>query len=184
MKRQIRTSVFETNSSSTHSIAISKAPAKIGKSISFYIGEYGWENDCVDTASYLYTAILYIYSREVAEEKIEHLKRILDKHDVSYHFEEPKYFISSYDGCQYLDNGYIDHGAECTDFVEIVLNNEDMLMRYLFGDSCVYTGNDNQDCRPSGCDIARAEYYDWDFNEYVDNPYHDEEKYEYFYKGN
>ena len=35
MKRQIRSSVFETNSSSTHSIAISKAPPVIGKYIHF-----------------------------------------------------------------------------------------------------------------------------------------------------
>ena len=27
-------------------------------------------------------------------------------------------------------------------------------MRYLFGDSTVYTGNDNQDSDPSGCHIA------------------------------
>ena len=54
--KQIRTSVFETNSSSTHSIAISKKPVTIGKYIYFGIGEFGWENDCVNTADYLYTA--------------------------------------------------------------------------------------------------------------------------------
>ena len=58
MKRQIRSSVFETNSSSTHSIAISKAHVVAGKYISFRIGEFGWENGCADTADYLYTAIL------------------------------------------------------------------------------------------------------------------------------
>lgn len=182
---QIRSSVFETNSSSTHSIAISKKSVTIGKYVYFGIGEYGWENDCVNPANYLYTAILYVYSSEVAEEKIEHLKRILDKYDVSYEFEEPEYWISS-DGRAYLDNGYIDHGYELGEFLEAIFSNEDLLMRYLFG-AFVYTGNDNQDDCPSGCNIA--DKYIWEEDEhgnYVEklNPYHDDENYEYFYKGN
>lgn len=185
MKRQIRSSVFETNSSSTHSIAISKAPVIAnGKHIYFRIGEFGWGNGCADTADYLYTAILYVYSRDVAEEKIEHLKRILDKYDVSYKFEEPKYWTSSDGEYTCLDNGYVDHGDELTDFLYAIFSNEDLLMRYLFGDSTVYTGNDNQDPEPSGCNIADAEYYDWRTSKWVANPYHDPKNYEYFYKGN
>lgn len=183
MKRQIRSSVFETNSSSTHSIAISKAPVVIGKSIHFGIGEFGWENDVADTADYLYTAILYVYSPDVAKEKIEHLKRILDKYDVSYQFEEPKYWTGS-SGHEYLDNGYIDHGDELTEFLATIFSNENLFMRYLFGDSAVYTGNDNQDHEPSGCHIAWDEYYDWGADKWMSNPYHDPENYEYFYKGN
>ena len=38
--KQIRRNVFETNSSSTHSIAISKKPAVIGNHIHFCIGEF------------------------------------------------------------------------------------------------------------------------------------------------
>jgi hypothetical protein len=183
MKRQIRSSVFETNSSSTHSIAITKNPVVIGKYVYFGIGEYGWENDCVNPANYLYTAILYVYSSEVAEEKIEHLKRILDKYDVSYEFEEPEYWTSPDGKYTCLDNGYIDHGNELGEFLEAVLSNEDLLMRYLFG-AFVYTGNDNQDDCPSGCNIADAEYYDWEADKLMPNPYHDPENYEYFYKGN
>ena len=184
--RQIRNSVFETNSSSTHSIAISKAPVVAGEYISFGIGEFGWENGVANTADYLYTAILYVYSSEVAEEKIEHLKRILDKYDVSYQFEEPKYWTAD-SGHSYLDNGYIDHGNELTKFLEAIFSNEDLLMRYLFGNSTVYTGNDNQDDNPSGCNIADEYYYAEDeYGNYVEklNPYHDPENYEYFYKGN
>ena len=183
MKKQIRSSVFETNSSSTHSIAISKAPVTVGKYISFNIGEYGWENDCVDIGDYLYTAILYAYSFEDAEEKVEHLKKVLNKYGVFYQFEEPEYRAYS-NGEKYLDNGYIDHGEECAEFVEAVLNDEDMLMRCLFGNSMVYTGNDNQDNRPDGCNIANEEYYDWGEDKMVVNPYHDPENYDYFYKGN
>lgn len=181
--RQIRNGVFETNSSSTHSICISKKPVSCWGFIRFRIGEYGWENACVsDTASYLYTAILYAYSREEAEEKIEKIKQVLDKNSVSYAFEEPTYETGRWG--TYIKYGYIDHGNECTEFVEAVLNDEEMLLRYLFGDSFIYTGNDNQDNEPAGCDIAFETYYDYGSDEEKPNPYHDPENYDYFYKGN
>lgn len=181
MKKQIRSSVFETNSSSTHSIAISKAPVVAGKYISFGIGEFGWENDTADTADYLYTAIL---EQNNSSELLNKLKDILDKHSIEYKFEEPRYVKSSYG--EYLDYGYIDHGYELGEFLDAVLNNEDLLMRYLFGDSTVYTGNDNQESDPSGCDIADEYYWTEENGKYVKklNPYHDSANYEYFYKGN
>ena len=185
MKRQIRSSVFETNSSSTHSIAISKAPVIAdGKSIRFGIGEYGWENGTANTANYLYTAIL---EQNNSSELLNKLKEILDKHSIEYKFEEPKYEKSAYSDYEYLTYGYIDHSCELRKFLDTVLNNEDLLMRYLFGDSCVYTGNDNQDSVPSGCDIADEYYWEEDENgNYVKklNPYHDPVNYDYFYKGN
>ena len=181
---QIRSSVFETNSSSTHSIAISKKPVAAGKYIRFCIGEFGWENGVANTADYLYTAIL---EQNNSSELLNKLKEILDKYSIEYKFEEPRYEKSSYSDYEYLAYGYIDHGYELGDFLEAVLNNEDLLMRYLFGDSTVYTGNDNQDSDPSGCDIADEYYWAEDeHGEYVQklNPYHDSENYEYFYKGN
>ena len=181
---QIRSSVFETNSSSTHSIAISKAPVVIGKSIHFGIGEFGWENGIADTADYLYTAIL---EQGNPSELLNKLKEILDKHSIEYKFEEPRYEKSAYSDYEYLTYGYIDHGYELCDFIDTVLNDEDLLMRYLFGNSNVYTGNDNQDSIPDGCDIADEYYWTEDeHGEYVQklNPYHDAVNYEYFYKGN
>lgn len=184
MKRQIRNSVFETNSSSTHSICISKKPAAIRDFIHFRIGEFGWENDCVDTTDYLYTAILEQYD---ADELLERLKEILDNHSIEYEFEEPHYDISSDGQYKWLNDGYIDHSDEARDFVLAVLNDEDLLMRCLFSaDSCVYTGNDNQDCHPSGCNIADETMWMYERGKYVEkpNPNHDSENYDYFYKGN
>lgn len=181
--KQIRRNVFETNSSSTHSIAISKAPVVAGKYISFGIGEFGWENGCADTADYLYTAIL---EHNNHSELLDKLKEILDRHSIEYKFEAPRYEKSSYGDYEYLDYGYIDHGYELGDFLDAVLNNEDLLMRYLFGDSNVYTGNDNQDSRPAGCNIADETTWEYENGKYVEkpNPYHDPENYDYFYKGN
>ena len=184
MKRQIRNSVFETNSSSTHSIAISKTPVTIGKSISFNIGEFGWENDCVDTADYLYTAILEQSDRC---DLLDRLKNILDNYSIEYEFEEPRWHKSDYGDYSWLEYGYIDHSGETRELIYALLDNEDLLMRYLFGNSYVYTGNDNQDDRPSGCNIADKYIYEEDEKgHYVEklNPYHDEENYDYFYKGN
>ena len=77
MKRQIRSSVFETNSSSTHSIAIPRSCDKQNY-ISFRIDEFGWSFDEVDPADYFYTAIYETSSTiSEAEEKVEKLKDIL-----------------------------------------------------------------------------------------------------------
>lgn len=182
MKRQIRRGVFETNSSSTHSISISKTPATIGKSIHFGIGEFGWSNDEADTADYLYTGIL---CQDDHKEYLDKLKDYLDKNNIQYSFEEPKWYENNED--KWLDEGYVDHSYELREFLDAILNDDDMLTRYLFGDSCVYTGNDNQDSCPSRCNIAdEYVYVEDEHGNYVDqlNPYHDPEHYDYFYKGN
>ena len=181
MKRQIRNMVFETNSSSIHSIAISKKKPVIGKSIHFGIGEFGWGNDCVNTADYLYTAIL---EQDDRYDFLDKLKEILDKYSIKYEFEEPMWHKSAIDDDVWLGYGYVDHSYETRELIFALLDNEDLLMRYLFGDSSVYTGNDNQDADPSGCNIADEEYYDWGKDKMVKNPYHDPENYDYFYKGN
>lgn len=47
MKRQVRRGTFETNSSSTHAICITKSEYRhnLFSHIDFEIGEFGWEND-------------------------------------------------------------------------------------------------------------------------------------------
>ena len=181
--KQVRRNVFETNSSSTHSICISKAPVTIRKYIHFRIGEYGWENDCVDTQDYLYTAILEQYD---ADELLENLRDILDSYSIEYEFENPNYKTSSDGEYRWLDYGYVDHASETREFINTVLSDEDMLMRCLFGNSYVYTGNDNQDSCPSGCNIADEIMWEYENGKYIEkpNPYHDPENYDYFYKGN
>lgn len=180
---QIRSNVFETNSSSTHSICIPKKTKSTVNFVDFKIGEFGWDNESVDPASYLYTAILDAYDYDEAYKKIAVLTDILNAYNIAYEFEKPKWYVSDYDGNKYLDDGYVDHAHEAREFVEAVLNDEYMLIRFL-SEGAVYTGNDNEDSVPNGCNIACDDYYDYTSKKCLINPYHDEENYDYFYKGN
>ena len=146
MKRQIRRSVFETNSSSTHAICISKEKLNkddFPKFVPFTHGEYGWEfavyGDTWTKASYLYEAIFACYYNNEIEiqNKCSKIAEMLDKYDIHCGFAQTK--------DTKWGNGYIDHGGETIDFVEAVLEDEQKLLSYLFGDSFVVTGNDNGD---------------------------------------
>lgn len=137
MKRQIRRNCFETNSSSTHAICITKKDVNsslLPSSILFTYGEFGWENKTYSSvrskAAYLYQAIDDCYSDDEKEGLIYKLKEILEKNGITYYFDSDW-------------SGYIDHPYGTTEFVEAVLSDEDKLLRYLFGDSFIITGNDN-----------------------------------------
>lgn len=178
---KIRKGTFETNSSSTHSIAISKDKVNIpvGCSINFYIGEYGWEESEYSFPDYMYTSLLYNND----EEGLQKLKSILDKWNVKYDFEEPKW--DYYAGNRYLDNGYIDHGGETFSIMREILDDEDLLARALFGDSTVYTGNDNDEYYENPmCYCADEKIWDSATQEYINNLNHDSGHYDYFFKGN
>lgn len=191
--KAIRSNVFETNSSSTHSIAIPKNCSEINN-ISFYIGEFGWEWGEADPADYFYTAI-YETSNTASEvaEKLEKLTDILDAHDIKYHFGEARTHIwNSDNGIDYisLDNGYIDHGGELRAFVDELLNDGDKLIRFL-SEGLVFTGNDNCDTEQRGFverDTKDFEDYDWHtkMTSKIENPYYMEDynNYEWYWKGN
>lgn len=185
---KIRQNVFETNSSSTHSIAIPKECDTSQLShIAFGFDEFGWERDEVDPIYYLYTGIMDAYE-EKADEYVERLKKILDKHNITYYFKEPKYTATKYG--KYFDSGYVDHAHELRPLIEDLLNDEDKLLRYLAG-ARVFTGNDNDDMNGY---INRdeptyfEEYYNKAVNQWyereVPNPYYMGEGYDWYFKGN
>lgn len=184
--RQIRNNVFETNSSSIHSIAISKEPvAGFPNVIYFHLGEFGWKFEEVDPADYLYTAIMYMYDGKDKKEKLDKLKSILDSHNIEYEFERPN---PDNDMC--CMNGYIDHVEDLDDFINAVLSEEDMLMRLLFGNSHVFTGHDNSDAEEQAY-IKRWNSAIKDYNYKTGkmiiekNPYYmGVDDYDWFYKGN
>ena len=154
MKRQIRKSVFETNSSSTHAICITKKKDnyKLPDHIDFEFGEFGWEckeyEDTYNKASYLITAI-FSFSKSEADKKIAQLKNVLDSYNITYSIPEPKIKSYTWNKTEHLyydlDYSYIDHAGETKKFVDAVLSDSEKLFRYLFGDSFIITGNDNDD---------------------------------------
>jgi len=166
---QIRLNVFETNSSSTHSICVAKDgnSIKLPEKVDFKFGEFGWEHDTLQSidekASYLYTGIVNHYHQinDTPEDYIEYIKNILKDLGVEAIFQK-----KSTGG--YWESGYIDHGYELTEFLDDLRKDRTKLINFLFSPlSYIITGNDNDD-------------YDYD----VDDKYiHDELCWDY-YKGN
>jgi hypothetical protein len=157
---QVRKSIFETNSSSTHAITIANNAdddfkKNLPKELEFGTGEYGWEferyNDVKNKANYLFTGILYC---DLCDEYLPKIKEILSNWGVEAIFPELAKKKSEYaeKGWYYVladgDDGYVDHGGELKDFFKAICNDETLLMNYLFsGESFVATGNDNSDER-------------------------------------
>lgn len=137
MMKQIRQGVFETNSSSTHSICIAKdVELIIPESITLCFGDFGWERDTLqsvhDKASYLYTGLMC----NDRTDDLNKIINILKDRGVQCHSHE----------FTYSDSGYVDHSYELTEFLNAVCADEDKLMNYLFSPlSFVLTGNDNDD---------------------------------------
>lgn len=172
MKIQIRRSVFETNSSSTHSISIIKK-SKIDEypdTVVFGSGQFGWEVetyfDTTSKAEYIWEAITSCYWNNIdkVNNAIDSITNILAKHNIKPVFPyavNMKEKTHKYDdGSTYThvvfmnedgeeDHGYIDHGNELGDFVDDLVNNEKKLMNYLFDyNSYILTYNDNSDDEP------------------------------------
>lgn len=168
--KKIRQNVFETNSSSTHSICIAKnVELSLPKSIYFQFGEFGWECDTLystgEKASYLYTGMIANGRKDDFFDKIV---KIIESKGIEVECEEPIYKDNSYEWqgkkVEYTsveNGGYVDHSDELSTLENALLADEDKLMNYLFSDlSFIITGNDNDD---SDVDInveyAHDEFY-------------------------
>jgi len=141
--KQIRLNVFETNSSSTHSIAITKNNNVVDypDSINFKFGEFGWEKDTLSSvdekASYLYTAIINYASNP--DDYLEYLENILNELNINAVFEKKS-------NNSYWECGYIDHGNELYKFLNDLGNDKTKLINFLLSPlSYILTGNDNSD---------------------------------------
>ena len=186
---KIRKNVFETNSSSTHSIAIPKAQERTYPSeINFYIGEYGWDFESVNPASYLYTAILMCYDDKKGEEILGHIKNVLDEHHIKYTFEKP--ILSRYGG--WLEFGELDHPENLDEFLKVVLGDDKKLLDFIFY-GLVFTGNDNCDFDGRAfVNRNKPKLKDWEWCDgklkqiTKENPYYESnyENYDWYYKGN
>lgn len=186
----IRKGVFETNSSSTHSIVIERGKlnfeealercfGKKGNVILFEGGSFGWEFDVADNVLYLWTAILQhvgLDNEDDIKEWENYISSALGVYGYQAEFLLPK---EEYDW-------YIDHGYNLKDFINWIAQSSDNLIRYLVAGE-VYTGNDNESGIGDPCYYAYKTYWgecaDGSWRE-ISNPDHDEKKYIYFFKGN
>lgn len=164
MKRQIRKSVFETNSSSTHSICITYSDINknyLPRLLVFKHGQYGWESDKLYTAeekaSYLYQIICDLtYGEDDRRiEYLNHIIRVLCNAGVVCEFKA--------DGDRSWNEGYLDHAEKAKEFLSAVMEDDDRLLRYLFSsESFVLTGNDNSDDDVTiQVDYPHEEYEKW-----------------------
>ena len=184
MKIQIRKSVFETNSSSVHTLTITKNSnnLKFPKKLIFDSGDYGWEHACLTTpeekASYLWEGIISVFpdheNKNLTEynKAIDSITKILKSVGVKviFKYNNPKYketewgnYYEFYDKNSNADDGYIDHSSELTTFLYDVCFDKTKLLNYLFStESFIKTGNDNEDE-----DYPDKDYETKDYSVYV-----------------
>lgn len=139
--KTVRNSVFETNSSSTHSITIGSGqewdsiPVKNGK-IKLHGGEFGWEwakyNDALTKANYCAVACKLKSTNFSKRDLKEVIKEFTGATKVKFKFS------TSWDRYNY---SYIDHQSH--DTLDEITTKED-LKDFIFNKSSyLYTGNDN-----------------------------------------
>ena len=154
---KVRRNVFETNSSSTHSICITKNNnlLEIPEKVTFKLAYFGWENkiynDTEHKASYLYSAIREFekyYDKKMSRKWLDFICLTLMKNNIDYEFDDTERFYG------------IDHVGELMDFVKDVCHSEKRLLRYLFSvESFIITGNDNDDSSVSINETYKHEEY-------------------------
>ena len=160
MKIQIRKSVFETNSSSVHSISIAKYSHTENDKIVLEarLGEFGWEHELYtepcEKLSYLWTAVYCLADHEAWGEKQDFVKHaqileewkeiisdIFSQYNIEIEYEYKGAFCSS---CSSIY--YIDHGWELKDMLEAFKNNPNLMVDFVMSEnSVVETYNDNSD---------------------------------------
>lgn len=173
MKKQVRKSIFETNSSSTHSIVVGNNGEDIysglPERLEFHGDEFGWEHrlhtDTQTKADYLFTSLLYMDEEGTPYEYMERIKEILAKWNIEATFDEieEKRYDSGYVCYEVKDKFcYVDHGDGNKDLVKELCEDEAKLMNYLFSNgSYVETSNDNDYCEKLGTEpkYLMLDYY-------------------------
>lgn len=115
---QMRKCVFETNSSSTHSVCITtnrNTTLCFQNHVNFRCGDFGWEWKRLDTvedkAAYLYSSMLCLFDKKEVQRATTKITDMLYRFGITCSFEEPGYV--DYGGCfQYCENASIDHSGD------------------------------------------------------------------------
>lgn len=131
-----RNSVFETNSSSIHSLCVpTNKPYKVPDYVNFYLKHYGWGPDVeTNPGNYLYTWLVLAGEKD----RIKQLENILYKHGAVYVSFEP------YKEKDKWDKFWIDHLDDARAWVDAVFKDEEKLLHDLFTPgAAIYITNDN-----------------------------------------
>ena len=148
--KQIRKSVFETNSSSVHAIVIhtdETIDLSEVTTITFSFDEFGWSNDkyysIQNKADYLWTGINSYYNYSTMLDIKDRIESWFYEDKISCNFSEEIENIP-------WSQGYIDHSEDLGEFLTWILESKENLYQFLFtSGSFVETGNDNgENSRP------------------------------------
>ena len=156
---KIRNGTFETNSSSVHTLVIGNEKPHI-QPMDFETDEYGCEHNVISDpkgrAKYFYTALLEYHP--LSERSLHYLLpdgywRDRDVNtDTEYAIEITRCMLPTeiHDKCLFSDGlgvwDGIDHTDELRDLIEDFAKHPDKFLRFIFSDdSCIYTGNDNEE---------------------------------------
>lgn len=153
MKTVVRRSVFETNSSSVHTLSIIKNPEhfEIPEQVTIDTSAYfGWGRelftDLNSKLSYIWLAIDdFWYFRDMPYE--ETLKKREELHNTFKQklLECGVKEINVIDSDSVTFNG-VDHGDEAEEFIEAIFSDMDLFKNFLFDSkSYIYTTNDNEE---------------------------------------
>lgn len=187
--RTVRYNTFETNSSSTHSLAVPKKVEHIPSDVRFHFGDFGWQlEDCIDPADYLYTAIVTGDS-EIRNKYVPMLKDIMERNNIKAKYADYELSESRWDDkvYYYVDSnyGHVDHSYELVSFLEWLFEDDNRVLRFI-SDGLVFTGNDNDDESSFFINRNKKVLYDWTTGKDRSNPYYMKncDDYDWFYKGN
>lgn len=137
---QTRKGVFETNSSSSHSVVIEDGidfivPENLEEEIKICGGEYGWDEETFsswrDKMSYAYT-----YAKNYGlSEDLENLKEVIEEYT-------KKKVVFDKTGSQYYTDGYIDH--QSIEEAEKIFASKETIKKFIFASASYFmTDNDN-----------------------------------------
>lgn len=148
---QIRKNVFETNSSSVHSLAV---PNKLPKDKTLRkvlysrdeinLNNFGWEIQIADNFNYLYTFLMLCVKYGDRAELEKYTKYLNIFKEVCIHAKRDIEFETMEHFCALNDDftPYIDHSDELVPFVDWLFEDTQNLINFLV-DGHILTGTDN-----------------------------------------
>lgn len=174
--KKIRTGVFETNSSSCHSLSIDDTdilldyliPNEYGE-VTIEPGEFGWQwekfNDAATKASYCLTGTQYVFHKD-EKLALSNLREVIQEHTLCNQVN----LIIPNDDYKSKSYGYIDHQSAEDGEMDDLLFDKTKLHNFIFNKkSWLFLGNDNSSPPNKFYDTEKLDYkYKLVINRYPD----------------